>query len=378
MDPKKPGGKKEEPGSDDSPDRSAGERADALTSPHEPEDGPASTGADRKPAAPEPTASKETGSRKPGDKEPGNRETGSKQPDRRRSVLTGSGSGPEGRQRGRLTEKQRVEARRKRREKRRLPVSGNVLSRGVRATGNEIRRTSLFVGRAILSGLDSLKPVGGIIAGWLGVAARTTGSIFAGLAHGISALFAALGRVILALDRIITPRRALITIALFAGGLLAASQFIDYRAIEIGQPGYIGVADVTQAPQVEIKTPYDTHSVLLLAFSVLALGGAVGSALTRRRRYAGAIALAGGVAVLVALAIDLPRGLDAAEAELSYAGVEAVLLSGFWLELGAGTVLAVTGLSLLAAPSGTPRPARSRRPDRGADARHQAVAGGRA
>jgi hypothetical protein len=177
---------------------------------------------------------------------------------------------------------------------------------------------------------------------------------------------------------VITPRRALLTIALVAAGILVASQFTDYRAIEIGQPGYAGLAGITGAPQVEVKTPIDTHSILLLALAAVALAGAAGSALTGRRQYAAGIALAGAGTLLVALAIDLPNGLDAAEAEFNYAGVEAVLLSGFWLELAAGTVLAVTGLSLLVSPAGRTATARSRREDRETGPRQRAVAGGRA
>ncbi len=80
-----------------------------------------------------------------------------------------------------LTEKQRIEARRKRQEQRRrrgtgrgsarrgsskpgtagaAGGSGNALSRGVRATGTEIRRTALFLVGALAAGLDRLGPVG--------------------------------------------------------------------------------------------------------------------------------------------------------------------------------------------------------------------------
>ncbi len=127
-----------------------------------------------------------------------------------------------------------------------------------------------------------------------------------------------------------------------------------------------------------MKTPIDTHSILLLALAAVALAGAAGTALTGRRQYAAAIAVAGAGAVLVALAIDLPRGLDVAEAEFNYSGVEAVLLSGFWLELAAGTVLAVTGLSLLATPVGRTATARPRHDERDSRTGHRAVAGGRA
>ena len=72
------------------------------------------------------------------------------------------------------------------------------------------------------------------------------------------------------------------------------------------------------------------------------------------------LAAAGGLTIIVALAIDLPKALDVSEAELSYAGVKAVLLSGFWLELGAGAVLAVTGLATLIGAGSAPATARQK------------------
>lgn len=353
MDSKKPG-EESEAGKDESPPRSARERADDLSS----------TG-----------KSEDRGSQAPGGESASDRKAPPPGgPDSDLPAGPDSGSGKT--KRPRLTEKQRIEARRRRREQKRRPVSGNVLSRGIRATAIEVRRTLLFLGRALLSGLDSLKPVGGLVVSWLGTALRAVAGAGAAIYGWISVLFAAAGRLVLALDRIITPRRALLTIAMVAAGLLAASQFIDYRAIEIGQPGYLEIAEITGAPRVDVKSPIDTHSVLLLVLSAVALGSTAAAALTGRRRFAAALALAGAGAVLVALAIDLPRGLDASEAELAYSGVKALLLSGFWLELGAGVVLAVTGLSLMAAPAGDPKAAGAPRPDRGPGTRRRAVAGG--
>ena len=247
-----------------------------------------------------------------------------------------------------LTEKQRIEARRRRRtkEKRRTPVTGNVLSRGLRATANEIQRTFLFLGRSILGGLDRIKPFGGVIVSALAGLLRFVRGGAAAVAAFVSTFFKALGRILLALDRVVTTRRGLIVIALAAGILLIVSQFLDFRAIEVGQPGYVGIQEIAQAPRLEAETPLDNHSVLLVVAGALAVLAAVGTAFSRKRFTGLVLVLAGAVVLAIALLVDLPAGLDTADAELAFAGVKGVLLSGFWLEVGAGAVLLVSGAAL--------------------------------
>jgi hypothetical protein len=134
-----------------------------------------------------------------------------------------------------LTEKQRIEARRKRQSKKRRPaVTGNAISRGMRATGFEVKRTFVFLGRSVLAAIDSLKPVGEIVVSALKRLIGWIGGALVALAGFVAALFSAAGRLLLALDRIVTARRAFTVVALVAAGLLIASQFMDFRAIEIG------------------------------------------------------------------------------------------------------------------------------------------------
>lgn len=266
-----------------------------------------------------------------------------------------------------LTEKQRIEARRKRQasKKRRRPaVTGNAISRGVRATGFEVKRTFIFLGRGLLAGVDSLKPLGeqaiaGLrkLIGWIGAGAVL-------LAALVGRLLAGLGRLLLALDGVVTARRAFTLVAVIAAGMLIASQFMDFRAIEIGQPGYVQVQDVTSAPRSEVKSPIDAHSFLLLITGVAAILAAGATAVSRKRILPGILVFAGGLTLAVALAIDLPIGLDADDAELSYAGVKAILLSGFWLQICAGTVLLISGVALALEPNGKRAKVRERRPAR--------------
>jgi len=265
-----------------------------------------------------------------------------------------------------LTEKQRIEARRKRQasKKRRPAVTGNAISRGVRATGFEVKRTFIFLGRGFLSGIDSLKPLGEIAVSSLRKLIGWIGGAMVLLAGAVSGLLAKLGRVLLSLDGMVTARRAFTLVALVAAGLLVASQFMDFRAIEIGQPGYVQVQDITSAPRTDVKSPVDAHSLILIIAGIAAFLAAAATAVSRKRILAGALVFVGGLTLAVALAIDLPVGLDADNAELSYAGVKAILLSGFWLELCAGAVLLISGVALALEPNEKRVKIRQQRPAR--------------
>ncbi len=48
-------------------------------------------------------------------------------------------------------------------------------------------------------------------------------------------------RVATAASAALTPERAICSVIVAAGGFLVASQFVDYRGVEIGQPGYAGL-----------------------------------------------------------------------------------------------------------------------------------------
>src|SRR5690242_15249662 len=59
-------------------------------------------------------------------------------------------------------------------------------------------------------------------------------------------------RAATAASRVVTPARAAALVLIAAGGLLVVSQFIDYRAVEIGQPGYAGLPGVAEVPTVDV------------------------------------------------------------------------------------------------------------------------------
>jgi hypothetical protein len=256
-----------------------------------------------------------------------------------------------------LTERQRREAREVRRKrakrsparKRRERPRGNPLVAGIRATGRELARTASFLGDATLAGLAALAPLGSAIADGLRKIGAALGVVARETLRALRSAARTIGAVIESADRFLTPLRAIVFVAFGSAVLLGFSQFIDYRAVEIGQPGYADVLDVVSAPRADGRTPIDEHSFLLVVAAILALAGTVAAA--RGRRLGGiAVTAAGLLSVVVGLLVDLPAGTDASEIAAAYSGAEAVLLAGFWLQLSAGLGLIVCGALLAASP----------------------------
>lgn len=170
---------------------------------------------------------------------------------------------------------------------------------------------------------------------------------------------------------IVTPRRAIGAVIVAAGICLIASQFLDYRAVEIGQPGYAELGSVARPPTIDVKTAGDAHGYLLVPLGLIAIAvGALAAGRERRRLGLGAAAL-GLIAIATILLVDLPNGLDAGAQTSRFAGAEAVLEDGFYAELAAASGLVLAGLLYYARPcrirtnsSGRAASARRRRPRR--------------
>ena len=163
-------------------------------------------------------------------------------------------------------------------------------------------------------------------------------------------------------ERVITPTRAVGAVVLAAAIMLAASQFVDYRGVEIGVPQYEGVEAVAPPPQTDRDPAGAAHSYLLLPVAVLAIG-ALAFALRGRWQLGRAVSLLGLVAVAVSLLVDMPKGLDEGLAARSFEGARATLIEGFWVQLSAAAVLVVAGalLSRYVRLQGQPAGRRSRR-----------------
>ena len=178
------------------------------------------------------------------------------------------------------------------------------------------------------------------------------------------------------LSAILTPPRVLGLLVVAAGVALIASQFIDYRAVEIGQPGYADLPGAAPPPTEDVKTAGEAHAYLLVPLGGLAIMLGLLAAGRTRRRLGLAVAGLGLVAVATILLVDLPNGLDAGAQTSRYAGATAVLEDGFYAELAAAAGLLLAGLLYYARPcririslSGRAASGRRRRPRRRASSR---------
>lgn len=172
----------------------------------------------------------------------------------------------------------------------------------------------------------------------------------------------------------LTPQRAICAAVLAAAACLIAAQFVTYRSVEIGQPGYAGLE--AAAPTAGARTPFDAHSFVLIPIALLAAAAAVAALRPERRGLGRITILLGLVGIAVILLVDLPAGLDEGVLASRFAGATAVLESGFYAELAAAAALVICGLLYYARPcririslSGRAASARRRRPRRRASSR---------
>jgi hypothetical protein len=150
------------------------------------------------------------------------------------------------------------------------------------------------------------------------------------------------------LSAAITPQRAIFVVTLAAAGCLLASQFVDYRGVEVGEPGYAEVTSIAPPPQRFQETPNEAHAYLLVPVALAAAALATLALLRRRWRLGRLVALTGILAIAVALIVDLPQGLDEGKAAVVFAGANATLNEGFYAELAAAAALVGCGLLLAA------------------------------
>lgn len=157
-------------------------------------------------------------------------------------------------------------------------------------------------------------------------------------------------------SRPLTPRRAICGVIVASAACLVAAQFVHYRGVEVGQPGYAGLPGAASAPQVGLETPYDAHSFALIPLALAAAALAVLAARRRGREGLGRIVFALGAAcVAVVLLVDMPAGLDEHAQSLRFAGAQAVLIEGFYAQLAAAGGMMLGGLLLVLAPKAAAR-----------------------
>ena len=256
---------------------------------------------------------------------------------------------------------------------------GSALARGSRSGAAKAVRgglSALFAGLTEVSGivLGGLRELG---AFWLRVAEILGTAILSAWRRLWPVLVAALGaarRGIAVLERGVTPSGTAAVVTAGAALLLAVSQFIDYRGVEIGAPGYQDVQAVAPAPQTDRQTMGSVHGYAMLpvaAVSLLMLPFVLGG----RWRLGRVISLLGALAIAVTVLFDARRGLDEGEAALAYQGAHAVLIEGFWLQLSSAAVLLVGGLLVARYVRLARRVEHRRAPDRRASRRREKRAG---
>jgi len=154
---------------------------------------------------------------------------------------------------------------------------------------------------------------------------------------------------------VVTLHRAICATILAAAACLAVAQFLDYRAVEIGGPGYAGLPGAS-APTRGEETAGEAHAYLLLPAALLAAALALAAlANPKRHRLGRPIFALGLLSLAVALLIDLPAGLDASAEQARFAGAGAVLQSGFYAEVAAAAGLMLGGILLVLAPKAAAR-----------------------
>jgi hypothetical protein len=172
------------------------------------------------------------------------------------------------------------------------------------------------------------------------------------------------------LQRVVTPFRTAAFVGVAAAVALGASQFADYRGVAVDASAYAGELGATApVPIIDKEVAGSAHLWILLPLAAVAL--CLVLAAYRRPRLAAAVSICGMLGLAVAIAIDLPQGLDSGRAGIAFSGSEARLLEGFWAEVSASAALMLSG-ALLALYSrgvtdqrranrrGTRRPARAR------------------
>jgi hypothetical protein len=176
---------------------------------------------------------------------------------------------------------------------------------------------------------------------------------FARLERWLLRASAALTRAATRASAVVTPQRAICAVILASAACLIVAQFVTYRGVEIGQPGYAGLP-AAAPPRVATETPVAAHSLLLIPIALIAAGAGV-LALRPGRRGLGRVVIGMGLlSIAVILLIDLPNGLDEGAQAARFSGATAVLDEGFYAQLAAAAGLVMGGLLYYARPCRIP------------------------
>jgi hypothetical protein len=275
-----------------------------------------------------------------------------------------------------LSRKRRIEARRALRAQ----AEGMEVGLRLRGAGYETRRRLRPVFAPGAAGLARVAPY--ITRSLLFVVQALAALIALILAFAqlvISRLAGLLGVVAVTvadwMRRQVTPRSTVAFVAACAAVLLGVAQFTDYHGVAVDAPNYAGpIGRTAPAPLTGTESAGSAHLWVLLPVAALALL-LVPAAYRGNGRYAAGLVICGVLGLAVAVAIDLPQGLETGREGLAFYGAEAQLLGGFWVELTASATLVLCGGLLPLYSRGLARPRRRRRGASGTRASHQDVGG---
>jgi hypothetical protein len=261
-----------------------------------------------------------------------------------------------------LSRKRRIEARRALRAETPRPDIGI----RVRGAGYEIRRRLRPVFRPVAAIFSGIAP---FVSRGLLFVLQLFAALIAAIAEGgrflisrLAGLFGISG-VTLAdwMRRHVTPRSTVAFVGACAAVLLGVAQFSDYHGVAVDAPNYAGpIGRTAPAPLTGTESAGSAHLWILLPVAALAFLFVPG-AYRGSGRFAAGMVVCGVLGIAVALAIDLPQGLDVGREGLAFYGAEAQLLGGFWVEIAASATLILCGCLLPLYSRGFTRPRRRRR-----------------
>jgi hypothetical protein len=227
-------------------------------------------------------------------------------------------------------------ARRQRRGRPRLEGLRSATGSGISATAGQLEPG---VGRA-------LRSIGGALGRVLAVLLRLAALVERFLLAVFDRSHDAARGGLAFLERQATPQRVLVAVICAAAACLVYSQFVAFRAVEVGQAEYSAVSSVAPAPQTDRIDAGEAHAYVMIPLAALCVAIALGALISGRWRLGRLISAIGLAGIAISLAIDLPKGLDAGTAGESFAGASATLTEGFYAQLAASAVLALCGWSL--------------------------------
>jgi hypothetical protein len=219
---------------------------------------------------------------------------------------------------------------------------GSTLKEGTEETRGRTRAATPGAAKGLLKLLGAIF---GVFFNVLGFVLNILLAAAAVVAGPVMKLLRALRGLVDWLSRLLTPARALTLVVLGATVLLALSQYADYRGVSIGTDEYTSVETVAPAPEINRDPTGEAHSYVFVpvaAVCLLLLGGA----LRGRWRLCRLIAIGGVAAIVVGLLVDRSSGQDPGNAAQAFEGVKATLLGGFYAQIFAGFLLALSSMML--------------------------------